>query len=979
MSNTQFSRGSEWRKWDLHVHTPCSELNNGFGDDWDSYVKNLFKKAMEHNVAAIGITDYFTIEGYKKLKNDYLGNAKKLGELFSEDEIGKIRKILILPNIEFRLDKLVDDSRVNFHVIFSDEVSIQDIEENFLHDLEFIYEGEPQNTEERWKLKVNNLVKLGEKLQEQHDKFKGQSELFTGMMNAVVSDTKICKLLENKKSLFAGKYLIALPADEDLSQLGWDGQSHQTRKVLVQKSDCFFTSNEKSIKWGLGELGYDDPGDYVAEFKSLKPCIWGSDAHKSDELFTKNAQRLLWIKGDPTFRGLFQIKHEPYERVRIQATNPEEKKPYQIIDHVRFMDARAASQFGAKGIPLNQNLSVIIGGKSTGKSLLLYHIARSIDPAQVDEKLSQLIGVGYDLEEDADFDFEVKWKDGGLSKLKGGSESDEVRKITYIPQHYLSSLSKRENLDDRKNLNNFVRDALLADEDSKIEEVKNRQTAQEKQKEISALINDFFGHVDNFRTTQKEVREIGNKDGITKYLKQLKAELAELKKRSDLNDSEQKKVVKLTEKGESIKKEIANLKEDSAQIESFSKKAKILSKSLSELKVDCSSFLNLEASRSDFDGVFKFIDRITAQIDTASESLIGEDLFGDGIDFVDGSLSKRRDENSVKLQDVVNELKPLLSRMVQEEAIKKKTKIISGEEEKIRTIELKEKALAEMKQKMKAIFGNIFKCYQEIYDSYQMYKAALNRSKDSLGDVMVSVRVAFDSDRFSQTVKDRIQKVDLRNEFSECRREDGGFYLKFSDIERFQDILQNLCKGVINNSLRLYKNANAQEVISSLLKDFFHLDFSVSYKNDQIEKMSPGKRNLVLLKIIVEMNNQEWPILIDQPEDDLDNRSVYHDLVTFLKDKKKERQIIVVTHNPNVAIGADAEQVIVSNQSGQDSSRDNEKYDFEYISGSIENSSVKDGEVTAILPSMGIREHVCDILEGGEDAFKKREQKYFMK
>ena len=80
---TKHPRGSEWRKWDLHVHTPFSELNNGFGSDWDTYVTKLFKAAIESDVKAIGITDYFSIEGYKKLHADYLAQryCHKLSEL----------------------------------------------------------------------------------------------------------------------------------------------------------------------------------------------------------------------------------------------------------------------------------------------------------------------------------------------------------------------------------------------------------------------------------------------------------------------------------------------------------------------------------------------------------------------------------------------------------------------------------------------------------------------------------------------------------------------------------------------------------------------------------------------------------------------------------------------------------------------------------------------------------------------------------
>jgi predicted metal-dependent phosphoesterase TrpH len=60
-------KGSIWRKWDLHVHTPESGMANEFNCDWDTYVVQLFKRAIEEGIAVIGITDYFTIEGYKKL------------------------------------------------------------------------------------------------------------------------------------------------------------------------------------------------------------------------------------------------------------------------------------------------------------------------------------------------------------------------------------------------------------------------------------------------------------------------------------------------------------------------------------------------------------------------------------------------------------------------------------------------------------------------------------------------------------------------------------------------------------------------------------------------------------------------------------------------------------------------------------------------------------------------------------------------
>lgn len=101
--------GSEWRKWDFHVHTPYSLLNNQYGInpfeddcDFDNYVKELFTRAVDKGIAAIGITDYFMIEGYKRIRTQYLDKPEKMKECFPDEELRqKVEKIYVFPNIEF--------------------------------------------------------------------------------------------------------------------------------------------------------------------------------------------------------------------------------------------------------------------------------------------------------------------------------------------------------------------------------------------------------------------------------------------------------------------------------------------------------------------------------------------------------------------------------------------------------------------------------------------------------------------------------------------------------------------------------------------------------------------------------------------------------------------------------------------------------------------------------------------------------------
>ncbi|MED4765872.1 hypothetical protein P9503_21615 [Brevibacillus laterosporus] len=97
----------------------------------------------------------------------------------------------------------------------------------------------------------------------------------------------------------------------------------------------------------------------------------------------------------------------------------------------------------------------------------------------------------------------------------------------------------------------------------------------------------------------------------------------------------------------------------------------------------------------------------------------------------------------------------------------------------------------------------------------------------------------------------------------------------------------------------------------------------------------------------------DYPIILDQPEDNLDNRFISNELITAFRKAKEKRQIIIATHNANLVVNADAEQIVVA---------DFINNSIVYTSGSIENNH--------------LRKEVAGLLEGGEEAFKQRENKY---
>jgi len=132
--------------------------------------------------------------------------------------------------------------------------------------------------------------------------------------------------------------------------------------------------------------------------------------------------------------------------------------------------------------------------------------------------------------------------------------------------------------------------------------------------------------------------------------------------------------------------------------------------------------------------------------------------------------------------------------------------------------------------------------------------------------------------------------------------------------------------------------------------------YHVNYDGIDIRKLSPGTRGIVLLLLYLSLDDSDTrPLIIDQPEENLDPKSIYDDIVGLFLSAKSRRQIIIVTHNANLVINTDADEIIIA-ESGVSSA--GSLPDIKYITGGLEEEP--------------IRRAVCNILEGGEDAFKDR-------
>ncbi|MFY8283425.1 TrlF family AAA-like ATPase [Pseudoalteromonas sp. SSMSWG5] len=284
--------------------------------------------------------------------------------------------------------------------------------------------------------------------------------------------------------------------------------------------------------------------------------------------------------------------------------------------------------------------------------------------------------------------------------------------------------------------------------------------------------------------------------------------------------------------------------------------------------------------------------------------------------------------------------------------------------------------LTELYDKRNQLVENIFSCKQEVVGLYKDAREKLNEiigeNSETLQDYKIEVDASLAADsKFEETFLSHI----LQNKAGSFYSSDGAEKqfkqlvadVDFDNLEELQSFIAD-AMGALRTDLRIGQK-NVEREVADQVRDvqafynyLFGLNFIThNYQLKQggkgIDQLSPGERGALLLVFYLLLDKNNIPLIIDQPEDNLDNHSVATILVPFIKAAKKKRQIIMVTHNPNLAIVSDAEQVIYVHLDKEHG------YRFSAESGSIENKE--------------INKRIVNVLEGAMPAFNTRKRKYF--
>lgn len=1013
MNVKEYREGATWRRWDLHIHTPGTNKGDQFAggsleEKWEKYTKAI--NAYGSEISVVGVTDYWSIENYFKFKTLIETGAitKPFDLVLPNVELritpvtgqGKPVNIhcIFNPEIDDELEgrffqKIKVDVGREYSATQSDLCAYgKHIKGDASLDASAAYKAGVENFVVNW----TTLEQL----------FKKDPDL---RRNTVV-------VVSNKSSDGASGVTQHKDyfTDSNVSQL------ESQRREIYKMSDAVFSSRPGDVEFFYGreiedyelKCGKPKPCFHGCDAHSLDKIFEPPEERycwvKADPTFTGFLQTL----NEPEDRVYIGVSPKALK------TFDENKTKYIkaiTIDSVPSYKQEQGVWFDGVRLSFNKQLVAIIGNKGSGKSALADILALCGDTSTPLEFLSPKKFKKNGLA--AKFTATMYWEDGSESTKGLGEDIDESvqERVKYLSQNNFETLcSEIDQIEGfRKELEHVVFSHiplakrygcktfeelvghLKGHSASEIATIKaNLQLANEK---ISAL----------------EIQRNRN------HLNKLKSQLELKQKELDAHDSIVPDEVENPSKGEESEEQSEKSKQvESLQLEIEQVENKISNADKEALEISI-GLEKLRQVRIRLEGLEKTVDldKQSIGLELAVHDLLIDDIVsfstnyekinnkindyttrhkdlmllleGDDSDETQGyrDALKTLGENKTNILNVLGAPEKRYQKYLSDKSDwELKRKVIEGSADDPATLsglkatlEYIENGLQDDidKQRLErsSYVKEIFAVKSNLVEVYQNIKASidesLNENHDLLGKYDVAIKSCFEVEE--SFIKHLLGYISQKVKGSFCGKESGQSTLRglidssdfssadsvVSFVNTLVDYLETDCRN-LNKKESMFIDDQVQD-LNGLYNYLFSLDYlteaySLEMGGKQLQQLSPGEKGALLLIFYLLLDKDNKPLIIDQPEDNLDNQSVSRILVPFIKKAKLRRQIFMVTHNPNLAVVADAEQIIHVNIAKDNGNR------VTVNPGSIE--------------SLEVNQAIVDILEGTMPAFRQRDRKY---
>ncbi|MFJ2047907.1 hypothetical protein PTQ21_06185 [Paenibacillus marchantiae] len=901
----KYSKGSEWRKWDLHTHTPLDvewldDVSLDTNEDKRKFAKEYIDFAVQQELSVIAITDH-----------NFCDTLSQLLIPFIQEEAKK-HDIKILPGFEITAN---EGSGVHFLIIF------------------------PENTE------LSTIKSIVDQLFN-----PGVQKISANLVPH--SNKSIDEIKRIIDSSGLDSVIIFAHADRDKGALHSDTIRGQYRidlwkKPYINLCQLSKSTDEFTNNFYASVINRTDP-NFIRDMT----YITASDCRSINNTQsvpgrTYLGEKSVWIKADPTLDGLKQTIYEP-ERVRIQKNSPEHDFNKAFFSKITIKEQTSifpgkSVNFNKTELLLNPNLVTIIGGRGTGKSLILDALGKTFgnnSKRGITIDIEKEFTVTYTLEDNSTKNFCIN-EENNLDYLH--VHQGEVKEIVEDPYLLDSEI---------KNMLGFIEFS--------------ENTAFES--EIISLNKRII----QFREWFKELGKDGELINDKRFNENQKKKYEELLSNITIERNKE-----LIERYSSNNGEIASRNIDIQE--------------LSKIRTNAQNFILEINSQINFVNQGQFTEKL---------SLVNLDPW---LSQVEDTIKqhklklqiKQQDNEAIRKQFLEIGIKEDISTLLQK--VEEYQKLIEKYKKKIDEITDRERQYPELINKrsklVSKIKDNLLSQVEKINYNWEQIKIG----KDSwdqqqrdlinllLKDIEIVAEVHFDLESFYDNVCSNLSKTRFKTTKDETSIERIHKCFNVKSFEDYLNLISNeaiidighanniTLEDFVSDSGYFIKNGE-NEFLRTLFEEQYRNKYikaitKIKYKEKEPNELSIGQRGTLYVCLKLATNPFSTPFVFDQPEDDLDNQFIVKELIPIFRTLKEYRQIIIATHNANLVVNADAEQVIVASNDGEILS---------YVSGSLENT-FKNDSITKTLLKQGIREHVCDILEGGELAFGKRERKYGLK
>jgi energy-coupling factor transporter ATP-binding protein EcfA2 len=963
-------RGAVWRRWEPHIHTPGTAMADQFGStSMEQYLDVL--EAADPGIESLGITDYLLTRRYVEvLAAKHADRLPNVGLLFA--------------NIELRLGIETKAGKpVNMHLLVSpDDPEHIDQINRFLSKLTFTF------AKDTYCCTPDDLRRLGCA----HDSTIQDDEvaLQTGVNQFKVNFDQLRKLYDSTEWAQSNVLIAAAGSSND----GTAGLQDETasfaamRKEIEAFAHIIFTATPKNIEFWRG-AGVLSAEDLEKKYGGPKPCLHGSDAHSLAKVAQPDNDRRCWIKGSTTFETLRQACLEPRTRVHIGPTPPETETPYSIVSV-----ATPTLPWLAKHPQLfNDGMVAIIGSRGSGKTALADLIAHAGNsPHPIDGEQSFLTRAKPFL---GSATVTADWSDGTHSDHPLDQAPTDFAEVHYLTQQFVdrlcSSVAESDEL-----LDEIKRVVFLAQPpESRLGADSFNALVRLHSSETQLAVQSLNQRLDQLSQDLLTERNwYLRRAGITKDLQKIKEDLSKV-------DAARKQLIKPGGKERSeyyirlstvistrettiqglTRKRQAYVK---LQIEAERYKTQVFPHALSDLQrahgealLTTDEWAKLLPSFADDPTTMLTakLDEQSALIKTATDQNGATPTIAMTIDQLGTcSLESLRVEQKTIGEQIgtdeknAQRLQQLAKLQATHEA--RRTQLEEDQARGEQSPARLEGILAERAKLYERFFELITEQCDILAELYAPLGAKLEGASNSASRLRLRVVRSVDVNKWARDIEGLLDlrkngQFRGRGALAEIATEDllpawqtGTAAEAAAGMEGFRTKYNQalLDQSPVDREADEYQQWVVDLARYQYSTDHIRVQYSIEYDGVSITQLSPGTRGIVLLLLYLALDVEDArPLIIDQPEENLDPQSVYTELVALFREARLRRQVIIVTHNANLVVNADVDQVIVASCTKHGGGQPPE---FSYVSGGLEDKV--------------IREHVCKILEGGETAFKER-------